>query len=250
MPVCETHQTWPCARVQPLSGRQSLCVRALARDSRDGRAALRAPDAHRRRAHGQSGNLRRSLMGRYQCARSEYPARILPMLRRCRTGPATNEYDEVRLLHHFACRYYAAVCTHDAGAQRMRFGKTALAAHGNAHRCIRCSDALSTSIARAITTPPPQMKIGLRALSIAAAAAAIARGSATSRPRRKTIMTGLRPYFRAIDRLFMTSYGNPICVAPGRPVVMARNADRNACGTCSARSQTAFHLVSSASIAF
>ena len=35
-----------------------------------------------------------------------------------------------------------------------------------------------------------------------------------------------------------------MCAAPGRPVVMWRNALRIACGTWSARSHTVFHLVS------
>ena len=41
-----------------------------------------------------------------------------------------------------------------------------------------------------------------------------------------------------------TSKGRHRWAAPGRPVVIARNAARNSCGICSARSMTAFHLVS------
>ena len=90
----------------------------------------------------------------------------------------------------------------------------------------------------------PQMTTGERAESSAPAALSTAVGSGALRwlgkaPQAASAHTSSA----ATDTSRCTSSGNPMCAAPGRPVVMRANAVRRVCGICAARSITCVHFV-------
>ncbi|MFN7979543.1 MAG: hypothetical protein U0P30_15525 [Vicinamibacterales bacterium] len=80
--------------------------------------------------------------------------------------------------------------------------------------------ASSASTAPDVTTPPPQMNTGRAAERMASAAASTAAGSGPDRHAGYVACAGCAQISVASTGAFSTSYGRPMCAAPGRPVVM------------------------------